>query len=88
MDDKKSKQLEDLKKVIEERKEMKDHITICEWCRMTYPKGGWTYYKILVRNMSMEKLVEKMEKGIKDEDFDEHIICSDCYDHLKVCEEC
>lgn len=81
--------LEDFKKIIEERKKiMKDIITKCEWCGMTYPKGGWTYYKIKVRNMSVEKVVEKIEKGIKDDVFDEHIICSDCYDHLKVCEEC
>jgi len=84
----KSSTLEDLKEIVEERKKMKDEITTCEWCGMTYPKGGWTYYKIQVRNMSLEKLVEKIEKCIKDEDFDRHIICSDCYDHLKVCKEC
>lgn len=80
--------LKNLKKIIEERKEMKDKITTCEWCGMTYPKGGWTYHKIFVRNMNIEKLVENIEKGINDDDFDEHIICSDCYDHLKKCEEC
>lgn len=88
MEDKESKVLEDLKKVIDERKKMKDHITTCEWCGTTYPKGGWTYYKILVRNMSVEKIVEHIEKGTKEDDFDEHLICSDCYDHLKICEEC
>lgn len=84
----KNETLEKFKKIIEERKKMKDDITTCDWCGMTYPKGGWTYYKILVRNMSIEKLVEKIEKGIKDDDFDEHIICSDCYDRLKECKEC
>lgn len=84
----KNETLEGLKKIIEERKKMKDDITTCEWCGMTYPKGGWTYHKILVRNMNIEKLVEKIEKGIKDEDFDKHIICSDCYNRLEECEEC
>lgn len=84
----KNEGLDNLKKIIEERKEMKDKITTCEWCGMTYPKGGWTYYKILVRNMSIEKIVDKIEKGIKDEDFESHIICSDCYDHLERCEDC
>ena len=88
MEDKKSKALENLKPIIEERKKMKDHITTCEWCGMTYPKGGWTYYKILVRNMSIEKIAEHIEKGTKEDDFDQHLICSDCYDHLKICEEC
>lgn len=82
------KGLEILKMVVEDRKKMKDDITTCEWCGMTYPKGCWTYYKILVRNMNMEKIVERIEKGTKDEDFDQHIICSDCYEHLKICEEC
>ena len=76
-----------LKKIIEERNEMKDHITTCEWCGMTYPKGGWTYYKICVRNMNLEKIINN-EKVYKGDGFDEHIICSDCYDHLEVCEEC
>ncbi len=80
--------LENLKRIVEERKKDKDKVTTCEWCGMTYPKGGWTYYKILVRNMDLEKLIEKLEKGIKDDDFDRHIICSDCYEHLKKCEEC
>lgn len=81
--------LERLKRTVEERKKMKDDITTCEWCGMTYPKGGWTYYKIHVINMNIEKLVEKIEKGIiKEEDFDEHIICSDCYDRLEECKEC
>lgn len=84
----KDKGLEILKKIIEDRKSMKDDITTCEWCGMTYPKGGWTYYKILVRNMSMEKIAERIEKGMTDEDFDQHIICSDCYEHLEICEEC
>lgn len=84
----KNEYVEGLKKIIEERKEMKDQVTTCEWCGMTYPKGGWTYYKIQVVNMNIEKLVEKIEKGIKDGEFDEHIICSDCYDHLKECKEC
>lgn len=82
------KSLEAFKRIIEERKKMKDTITTCEWCGMTYPKGGWTYYKITVRNMDIEKLVEEIEKGLKDDDFDIHIICSDCYDHLKECKEC
>lgn len=80
--------LKNLNKIIEERKEMKDKITTCEWCGMTYPKGGWTYYKIRVRNMSIEKVVENIEKGIKDNDFEMHIICSDCYDRLEKCKEC
>jgi hypothetical protein len=84
----KNKALESLKKIIEERKEMRDKITTCEWCGMTYPKGGWAYYKILVRNMSIEKVVKNIEKGTKDDDFESHIICSDCYDRLKECEEC
>lgn len=86
----KKENLESFKKIIEENKKMKDDITTCEWCGMTYPKGGWTYYKILVKNMSIEKLVENIEKGVevKNEDFDKHVICSDCYDHLKICEEC
>ncbi len=84
----KNKSLENLKKIVEERKKNKDNITTCEWCGMTYPKGGWTYYKILVRNMSIEKLVENIEKGIKDDDFESHVICSDCYNHLKECKEC
>lgn len=88
MENKKSEILEDLKKVLEERNKMKDQITTCEWCGMTYPKGGWTYYKIIVRNMNIEQLAEKIEKGIKDEDFDQHLICSDCYDHLEKCKEC
>ena len=88
MEDKKSGVLEDFKNLIEERKKMKAHITTCEWCGMAYPKGGWVYYKILVRNMDVEKIAEKIEKGIKEEDFAEHIICSDCYDHLKECKEC
>ena len=88
MENKKSEILEDLKKVLEERNKMKDQVTTCEWCGMTYPKGGWTYYKILVRNMNIEQLAEKIEKGIKDEDFDQHLICSDCYDHLEKCKEC
>ena len=80
--------LEDLKKIIEERNKMKDKITACEWCGMAYPKGGWKYYKIHVRNMNLEKIVDQIEKGIKEDHFDEHIICSDCYDHLKECKEC
>lgn len=88
MEDKKGETLENLRKIVEERKKMKDNITTCEWCGMTYPKGGWAYYKILVRNMGIENMIEKIEKGIKEEDFDEHIICSDCYDHLKECKEC
>jgi len=84
----KNKSLEVLKKIIEERSKMKDDITTCEWCGMTYPKGGWTYYKIRVINMNIEKLVEKIEKGIKEDKFDEHIICSDCHEHLKECKEC
>lgn len=83
--------VEGLKKIIEEKNKMKDKITACEWCGMTYPKGGWKYYKIHVRNMSLEKIVDQIEKGIDDIDednFDEHIICSDCYDHLKECKEC
>lgn len=80
--------LESLKKIIEERKKIKDEITTCEWCGMTYPKGGWTYYNILVRNMSVEKVVEDIEKGIKDNDFESHIICSDCRNRLKICKEC
>lgn len=50
---------------------MKDDITTCEWCEITYPKGEWTFYKIQVRNMDLAKLVEKIEKGIKDNDFDQ-----------------
>ena len=95
MEDEKNKTLEDFKRITdalkvntEESNKNKHHITTCEWCGMTYPKGGWTYYKILVRNMDVEKLVEKTEKGIKKDDFDRHIICSDCYDRLKICEEC
>lgn len=84
----KSDTLEGLKNMVEERKKMKDDITACEWCGMTYPKGGWIYYKIQVRNMSLEKLVESIERGIKDDGFEQHIICSDCYDHLKVCKDC
>lgn len=63
-------------------------ITVCEWCGITYPKGGWTYYKILVRNMGIEKVVENIEKGIKYDDFEKHVICSDCYGRLKECKEC
>lgn len=84
----KNETLESLKRIIEERKEMKDKITTCEWCGMTYPKRGWTYYQILVRNMGIEKVVENIEKGTKDDDFESHIICSDCYDRLKECKEC
>lgn len=84
----KNETLKSLKRIIEERKGMKDKTTTCEWCGMTYPKGGWTYYKILVRNMSIEKVVENIEKGIKDDDFERHVICSDCYDRLKECKEC
>lgn len=80
--------LEGLKKIIEERNRMKDEFTTCEWCGMAYPKGGWTYYKIYVRNMDLEKIVEQIEKGIDEDHFDEHIICSDCYDRLKECKEC
>lgn len=50
----KNEKLESLKKIIEERNKRKDDITTCEWCGMTYPKGGWTYYKILVRNIVNE----------------------------------
>ena len=88
MEEDKDRSLEILKKVIEDRNKIKYHITTCEWCGMTYPKGGWTYYKILVKNMGIEKVVEMIEKGIKDDKFDEHTICSDCYDHLKICEDC
>ena len=84
----KSETLENLKRIIEERNKMKDSVTTCEWCGMTYPKGGWTYYKILVRNMSIEKVVENLERGIKDDDFERHVICSDCHDRLKECKEC
>jgi len=86
----KEKNLEAFKKIIEERKKIKDDITTCEWCGMTYTKGGWTYYKIQVKNMNLEKLIENIEKGIepKDEDFEEHIICSDCHKHLKICKKC
>lgn len=80
--------IETLKRIVEERKKMGHNITICEWCGITYPKGGFVFYKINVRNMSLEKIIEKMEKGMKDEDFDQHIICSDCYDHLKECKDC
>ncbi len=80
--------LEALKRIAEERKKMKDDITTCEWCGVSYPRGGCTFYKIHVMNMNIEKIVEKIEKGSKHETFDEHIICSDCYDHLKECKEC
>jgi alpha-L-fucosidase len=80
--------LKDLKRIVEERENMKDKITICEWCGLTYPKNGWKYYKIHVRNMSIEKVIENIEKGTKDNDFEKHIICSDCYERLKECEEC
>lgn len=86
----KEKNLEAFKTIIEERKKMKDDISICEWCGMTYPKGGWTYYKIQVKNLNIEKLIENIEKGIesKDNDFEEHIICSDCHKNLKICKKC
>jgi len=86
----KNESIEVLEKIIEERNNRKDDITACEWCGMTYPKGGWTYYKIRVRNMSVEKLVENIKKGIefRNDDFEEHIICSDCHDHLEECKEC
>lgn len=84
----KNETLENFKRIIEERKQMKDKITTCEWCGMTYPKRSWTYYEILVRNMSPEKIVDNIEKGTKDYDFERHVICSDCYDHLKKCKEC
>lgn len=84
----KKRALEGLKRIAKERMRNRDNVTICEWCGSTYPKGDWTYYKIQVRNMSIEKLVENIEKGIKEDDFDTHIICSDCYDHLKECKEC
>jgi hypothetical protein len=80
--------LKDLKRMLEERKNIKDKITTCEFCGMTYPIGGWKYYKILVRNMSIEKVIENIEKGTKDNDFEKHVICSDCYERLKECEEC
>lgn len=80
--------LETLKRIVEERKKIGHDITTCEWCGMSYPKGGWTFYKINVRNMKLEKFIEKIEKGIKDEDFDQHIICSDCYEHLEECKDC
>lgn len=79
--------LDKLRMVVEERKKMKDDVTTCEWCGITYPKGGFTYYKIKVHNMSVERLVENLEKGIEDK-IDEHIICSDCHEHLKECKEC
>ncbi len=84
----KEKTLESLKKIIEERNKMKVDVTTCEWCGMRYPKGGYTYYRILVRNMSIEKMIELIEKGIKDDDFEEHIICSDCKERLEECKEC
>lgn len=77
-----------LEKILEERNKIKDEITTCEWCGMTYPKGGWMYYKLRVRNMDIKMLVEDIRKGIEDNDFEEHIICSDCYDHLEKCKEC
>lgn len=84
----KNEGIENLRRIIEERKKRKDDITTCEWCGMTYPKGGWKYYKIQVRNMNIEKLVEYIEKGVENGDFEEHVICSDCHDHLKECQEC
>lgn len=82
--------LQALKEIMEERKNRKGGSTTCEFCGLTYPKGGWTYYKIKVKNMSIEKLVDNIEKGItpKEYEFEEHIICSDCHEHLKPCEEC
>lgn len=80
--------LESLKMIVEERKDMNDKITTCEFCGMTYPIGGWKYYKIRVRNMSIEKAIENIEKGTKDNDFEKHIICSDCYERLEECKEC
>ena len=76
-----------LEKIIVERNKEKDGITTCEWCGMTYPKGGWIYYKIRVRNMSPEKLIEDIKKWTES-DFEKHIICSDCYEHLEECKEC
>ncbi len=79
-------------KIIDYVNKIKDDITECEWCGMRYPKGGWTYYKIRVRNMSTEKIMERVRnvsaEKIMEHDFDEHIICSDCYDHLEQCKEC
>lgn len=80
--------LESLKRIVEERKSMKDKISTCEFCGMTYPIKGWKYYKIRVRNMSIEKVIENIEKGKKDSEFEKHIICSDCYERLEECEEC
>ena len=88
MEDEKREALDALKRIIEERKKMEDHIHTCEWCGMTYPKGGWTYYKIRVRNMNITKIVEQIEKGTEEGDFDKHLICSDCYEHLEICKEC
>lgn len=89
MQDKKE-DIRNLKRIVEERKRMKDDITTCEWCGITYPKGGQTYYKIRVRNMNLEKLVKRIEEGTEfiNDEFDEHIICSDCCGHLEECKEC
>ena len=84
----KSETLKALKRIVEERNNIKDKITVCEWCGLTYPRKGWKYYKISVRNMSVEKVIENIEKGIKDSGFEKHIICSDCYERLEECEEC
>ena len=40
----------------------------CDWCKMSYPKGGYKYWKLNLWGTEL------------------HIICDDCYSHLKSTE--
>lgn len=43
----------------------KQEIDICEWCKMTYPRGSYKYWRLYLFGTDL------------------HIICDDCYSHLK-----
>lgn len=54
----------------------KDDFDVCEWCNQTYPKGAERYYKLKINAVKLDKGKVIRLPSI-------HLICGDCYDHLK-----